>query len=361
MKLSGSLFLKSIAATVLMATGTIILAGSASAGTLNFDFRYDLDSTMYNDAAKAANGVYDNYKWYAKVGRLDYQSRLNDDVIFKLRANFANKNYGSYNLRDSFSDVVDLAYVQHQIGSMYFLTAGKFASEVGGWENSVSTSDQYFFSRTRQSTLATDIYYTGAKFTFKTEDHEFALHAANNTTDAAIAGKLNQNRGYTGFVYKGAFLDKMLKPAFSYHTVSPQNSVVDPKVNYTYMTLGLRYDMAPFVVDLDVDNSQLKGRNIVDQTDTVLSTVLAFNFSFTENWTGRAKFDSTTETVYQTTTTTAKTTYTTFGLAGEYKPTKDNFRYHIAYTTQSVKPETGDTRQEDHMIAGIRILADFLK
>ena len=75
----------------------------------------------------------------------------------------------------------------------------------------------------------------------------------------------------------------------------------------------------------------------------------------------KAKIESST---YKDASTTSESKETTlgYGIAYEIKPIKDaDFRYHVAYTNKDVKPETGDTKTESHIIAGLKLQADFLK
>ena len=58
----------------------------------------------------------------------------------------------------------------------------------------------------------------------------------------------------------------------------------------------------------------------------------------------------------------AKNRFNGAGVVFEYKPIADtNFRYHFAYSGTNMETEGGKTINKQEVVAGVRLLADFLK
>lgn len=358
---------------------------TAHAGSISFDTRADLLSNDYDNASASA----DNTQFKLDTVRLDSKGKLNDSVSYRLRLRF-NKETASLggtpvssvktiSQRDGTGAGLDLAFVTNKFNDSMALTVGKFATDMGGYEGSVSGADLYMktigFSGSRG---IGDLYYTGTKFAYSFLDQEVALHVANQTVDASglgntgVAGKFNQNKFMTGLVYKGTFMDKALTAIASYHTQEGKITgpgTDDPQYKNTYMSVGAKYETDMFAVDGDYSMNTLGGYTVgyttaqAAKNDTLNTMQVGFAYKM-DQWTPRLKVESTTETVASASTTDTKTTYTGTQLAVEYKPVKDDmFRYHFAYWQREAKDDTAGAvaKTDKYIVLGTRIMADFLK
>lgn len=346
----------------------ILVGGVAHAG-LTVDLRMDDDSVSYNDTATAAGGTaagsVNHYNWAFKTIRADYSAKLNDTMSSKIRINF-NKDVNlttgaatkSPDALNSQNDVIELAFLKHTFAENFSLSMGKIGTDVAGWENQTTSPDRYVDSRYLSSTVSKLKYLTGAMVSYKMDDQNIDLQLTNNPIDDNAAGI--QDRGTFGLVYKGAFIEKTLKPIISYHSYNPQNAT-DPKAAYTYTTVGLRYETDAFMVDLDDDMGSLKGRTAASKTDSI--NTIALGFALKGNaFTPKVKYDSSKEIKVSASDVNTSVAYTDVGLAVEFKPEKDtNLNYHVAMTQLTTKPETTDASVETHYFVGIRFAGDILK
>lgn len=332
----------------------LLASTSALAGSLNFDARFDSDHASFNtDYAKPAYT-----KYFMNVGRVDYKGKLTDDINFRLRLRF-DKSPVAVNANDNLNQSVDLAYVSHKMGD-FTLTAGKFDIGMNGFEGLTPGPDIYFKS---QAYSIGTRYLAGFSGSYAFGDHSITLLTVNNTADQVdSSGSLTQTAGYTGLIFKGAFLDKALTPLLSYHKVNPVTSGnVSVDGFNTYTTLGLKYDVKTWNVAFDYSTFATESSADATKSDTLNSMVLTFGYNIADNQTVKAKVESSTAKLDKTGVSTA---YSGTGLTYEYKPAKDaDFRYHVAYTTQTNKADSTNavSKTENHLIAGIRINADFLK
>jgi len=326
-----------------------LVSSSAFAGSISLDARVDSDSANYN----TANGNKNYSKFYLQTGRVDFKGKATEELSYRLRLRF-NKTQAAVSTRDSLNDNVDYAAITHKMGD-YSLTAGKFDIMTNGFEGATAGSDMYL---TSAAYGALTRYATGANAAYVMGDHTFNLMAVNNKADTASG----QTRNMYGLVYKGTFMEKALNVIASYHMLSTpytENSSVNNH-NDSFATVGVQYKSTGWSTSLDYNMITAVDTATAGKKDTTDSIVLNGSYDVNEMSAVKAKIESSTE--KDGAANDAKTTTLGYGLAYEIKPIKDaDFRYHVAYTNKDVKPETGDTKTESHIIAGVKIVADFLK
>ena len=360
----------------------IAASATAQAGSLSLDLRADMNSTNYNEKAELGNaGISDDTsdftKFYIQTGRLDYKGKLNDDTSFRLRWRFAGKDQGAMSKRDSANSTLDYAYVDHKISDMFSITAGKISGAVGAFEGSTSGADMYFTSEayngtsflnsgTRLVGFTNNLYTTGVQGTFSMAGQDLMVQSTNSDNsigrsssvgngDVLENSKLSQNKTMTGVIYKGAFLEKTLNVILSNHF---QNFNSDTKTDLTAFGLQYKTEELTAMVEYFVNKyKSLSGTSTLN--DQLTSTVVTVKYTLGQ-WTPVLKFSSSEEKLDGT--TEVKNKYTSYGAAVEFKPkAEDNFRYHIAYNSRTMKPDGSDDKSMQEVMVGMKILADFLK
>lgn len=355
----------------------IAMASSlAHAGSLKFDMRTDMDSVDYN----AANGGKNSTSFLTTQGRLDFNGAFNEDLTYRLRWRFIVPSVTTGG-NDKTAGDIDYAAITHKM-NMLSVTVGKFAVDIGGHETIMPDPDYYFLSDAGKaissgfkngavSYLFPAKYNTGFKLALKSDLGEVAAIVVNNPEGEFATTPKEQSRPFTGLVYKGQFMEKTFSPILSWHQASMgldsvRASTTDSKA--TYLDLGLKYDVPEYYAQFDwvdvtaakvTDTASFPGSTSVDAK--INSMVLDLGYKM-ENLTPKLKLESSQTKISPDTGTESKSTTTGVGLALEYKPWVDtDFRYHVAATQKSVKPEGADAKLENHIIVGVRIVGDFLK
>lgn len=342
---------------VIAALAATTVAATANAGSLNLDMRFDHSNKTYNkDAGKEGTSTFT-----MQTGRLDYQGKLSDALSFRTRLRF-NKKQEDVNKGDSLNSTVDYAYVTHKMNDSWSLTAGKYASEIGGFEGNTSGADLYLkteaydgSSLNTQSTakLSDYLYISGAKLGYKMGDHSVSLMAFD--APSTSAAPTNPHKYGAGVAYMGAFMDKALTVRASYHDVAGYTNK-DEKWNF--VAAGIQYKAEVVTATLDyLMNTEKADANTTDKLTSIAAKV---DYTGMEGVTPSLKVYSSQDKAQ------AGTKINGTGVSGvvEFKPNKDEpFRYHVAYNmANSKKDATGEkTKTMNEVVAGIRINADFLK
>lgn len=347
---------------------------SVQANTLNYDFRGDWQGVTYNNAT----GLPDYTRFYLKTGRLDFKGNLNERFSYQLRWGFnkpAVDSATSNSKRDALNSSVEYAYVTDKMSDSFALSLGKVNTEIGGLEAATAGPDLYLVSPNHQhsavktlsganlgvnqSGAANILYMTGVKGDFSFSDQHIYLMVLNNIADATdAAGNLNQDRGLMGLTWKGAFLDKTLTGLLSYHEVSPQSATGDAGNKHTFMSAGVKYDSADWGGSLEYNTTTYK-EGVSGNKDDLSSGVAKIAYKL-EQWTPRLEFFTSEEKI-TIGATPGTNKYMGYGAVLEYKPTAENFRYHLAYNNITAKPHTGDDQIRTEVVLGARLLGDFLK
>ncbi len=368
----------------LMLSIALMLTAQAHAiGSLTLDMRTDMTSQTYNDDAKAAGAGVNNYRFNFQTARLDYKGNLNDSVSFRTRIRFAGKNQENIDKRDGSNSTLDFAYATEKFSDMLKLTIGKLSSEIGGFESVTPGADNYYNSEAYSGTaylgktaasgnanlagFSNLQYLTGAKlgFTFDTRELSFIVANLDNRTvripastngDVLEGGKLAQNKSLLGLSYRSTLMNKFLTTYASYHT---ETLAEDTKANFT--GAGFQMNMNPFMLQLEylANYSEfLSGTTVLK--DSLSSLQLRTTYNIDEQSVFGLRATSSEEKIDAA--TAFKNKYMTVGASLEFKPKADDiYRYHVAYNTRTETPESGDNRNLNEVIFGMRISADFLK
>lgn len=351
------------AATTWLIPSLLLTSFVVRAGNINFDFRYESDSSSYNTAAKAAsasNVSATNLKM--KTGRVDFKGKVNEDLSYRLRWRF-DKDYGtssnmtSNNKTDGFTNHVDYAYLAHKLLPELTMTLGKFGSEIGGFEGNTPASDIYLQSQVYAKILPSFIYVSGGKLSYNLGQHDMSLLVLNQSeTNTAEQSKLTY-----GLTYKAQFLEnKEMTLLLSYLNDEKQSLTDDAKKMTGVTSIGIKYEPKPYYLSIDYLIFEQKNQTVKDNKDNWNSIVADFGYDF-DGIQPKFKYEISqykAETAGVSTTT--KYDGVTLGL--EYKPIhQENFRYHMMVTQLTTKPAAGDSLFEQHFIVGTKITADFLK
>ena len=355
----------------------ILVSTKAFAGSLNLELRGDLTSTSYNDAALAASSANkNNYIFNLQSLKLDGKGNLNESISYRLKF-ILNKSSVKETKRESANDWVEMAYLNNKFSDKLSLTAGKFNSEIGGWEGNTSRIDLYQVSQ-GFSQINGLRYQTGIKFIFNfDEDNVISLQASNQEADStATSGsttKIDQNRSVYGAVYKGKFIEKSLQPILSYF-VSPLSTgnngnsgsagtvtaTTDTAKNI-YSHAGLRYLKDSWQADLDYGLINKKEVTNSSTDEDWSNAVVKVGYKMQE-LTPSVKWFSSDKAVKSSGSADVKTKYDGVEILFDYMPVSEqNLRYHLAYNIENQKPATGDTQTTTQLIAGFSLYADILK
>lgn len=369
MRLKSCLPISAILALGLGATG-------ADAGSLNLDFRADVDAVDYNDAH---TGKYDSTGIIIHTGRVDWQGKLNENLSFRFRPRFdqVKTNDGI----DKLTTGVDFAYIQHRMDRLV-LTIGKMATDIALHENLAGPPDVYLRSEalnaisvgyklpsdTTQEMLYATKFMTGVRLAHEWDQHELAILALNNpeADQATPANVSGQTQLLYGATYKGKFLEKTLQPVLSYHATKLGGDVSQDETEDTqvrYLAAGVKYDVPDWFAQADYGVITATDVNAAgDMTDGEIKSLAVEAGVKHGQWVARLKVEKSQVSAEPTTAAAVEQDIMGYGAAIEFKPWLDqNFRYHLAYTMKEISESGVDDKTETHIIAGVRILADFLK
>ncbi|MBS1971466.1 MAG: hypothetical protein JSU04_14245 [Bdellovibrionales bacterium] len=362
--------------------GVLLVSASAHANSLGYDFRGDWQSIDYNDKA----GLPDYTRFYLKTGRLYFKGNVNDRFSYDLRWGFykpavdtvsTTSGAPSNSRRDGLNSSVEYANITDKMSDMFALTVGKFNTEIGGFEGATSGADLYMVSPSYGHSAVTTLdgknyginesgtrnllYMSGAKGDLSFGDQHLYILAVNNISDSLEGTAFNQNRGMTGLIWKGGFIDKTLTGLLSYHTVNPQNGNKDD--NHQFISAGVKYEDATWVGSLEYNTTTYKD-GASGNKDSVYSAIAKFGYKM-ESWIPRLEV-FTSEEKTETLATNGTNKFMGYGAILEYKPTPENVRYHLAINSITSKPFATATRTDDdqtrmEIVLGARLYGDFLK
>tara|TARA_B110001454_G_scaffold219192_1_gene251213 strand:- start:98146 stop:99171 length:1026 start_codon:yes stop_codon:yes gene_type:complete len=330
----------------------LLLVGLAHPGSVNFDFRFEWDSSSYNNAAKAA-GSKASSQFLMRTGRVDFKGNLNKDISYRLRWGIDHDGATAQHKTDNFSTQVDYAYVQDKVSEDIWITLGKFASELGSIEGNMSSPDIYLPSQAYAALSTNDfLYVSGAKLTAAVLGQEVSLYVVNQSDSQSI----EQTKLAYGLVYKGKFLNSTLFPNLGYFSDEKQGMSTDVKMTTNISSAGVKWDPKPYYINLDYIIFAQKNVSAVDVKDTITTLLFDAGYDF-EDVIPKFKYEMTTKK-----NGSVKEQYDGVAVGVEFKPyPQDIFRYHVMVTQTTIKPESGDSRFEQHFLVGTRIYGDFLK
>lgn len=326
---------------------------------ITFDSRFDNIGTSYNDAALAA-GSKNSSSFQGSRLRLLFQSKINEELSGKIRLNLLSAN-DSTNSEAKFSKYVDYAFLSHQLSSNVYLNAGKVIALIGGREAMVNPGDYYLTSMAGGEILGrplTSLWPVGAILGGQFENQKIELLIANTTSDDTAG----QSRNMIGISYLGNFLDKNIQPIFSYHTDAESENTE----KRTYLAAGSKFIFGDFDLDLDYLVNEKSYKTWTSNTSKELtSAVLSVRYKYSQSLHVILKGDSSSDKVSTSAGASPsfdEIKYNQVGISAEYYPYSDTkFRYHFAVISKSTKPIVGDSQTEQKIVAGLRLVHDFLK
>ncbi len=363
---------KFIIVSVLLTTSQVF------AGSLNLELRGDLTSTSYNAAATSATSK-NNYIFNLQTLKLDGKGNINETTSYRLKF-ILNKPSVKETKRESANDWVEMAYLNNKLSDQFAITAGKFNSEIGGWEGNIPRIDLYMVSG-GFSQINGLRYHTGLKFAYNCdEDNTISLQVANQEADSNVGGttatpgsQIDQNRSVYGAVYKGKLFEKSLLPILSYF-VSPLSTgnfnnpgssgnvaATTDSAKNTYTNAGLRYLKDSWQVDLDYGLITKKELNSITTDEDWTNMVVKVGYKV-QTLTPALKWFSTDQNLKTVGSADAKTKWDGTEISLDYMPiAEQNLRYHLAYNIVNKKPATADTQTTTQIFAGLSMYADILK
>lgn len=334
---------------------------SANAGSITLDTRIDHLSKGYNQAAGlGTQGVFR----FSPL-RLDLKNSYSPEIDFRLRIRL-DKEFPAPNAVDNTHGGVDYAYIQHQLATDTWVTAGKLATEIGGYEVTASSADRYLSSEAysgrdlKGNTLlgfgfSAFKYATGVKVK-RTLSPNFELTLALTDRPRFLSEAANSQMLYgTTLKYKN---QKSWGARASYF-VEP--SQAQDKSHYL-SSLGVSYEEGDHRVTLDF--AQILKQQIAF-TESLSSTVIIWRKHLNQKWNFLAKAHSSDARLGSA---QAGENFIGAEMGAEYYPKADDksFRYHLVVNTLSQVGERttlGIEQQawrSQEIILGLRLEADFL-
>lgn len=361
-----SAFRKLLGASILALAGVSTLsAPPADAANLIFDSRIDAESVNYNDAEKT-NGNRDYNRFNLRVMRLDLKGKVDEQISYRLRYRLSSPSVArvntatgapSNNSRDNLNGSVDLAFVSHKISDTFTITAGKFNSDIGGWEGQTPIPDIYLASEARvdQTPL---IWHTGVKFGFVFNEQSIALQVANQDSDRLEGGRLTQKTPLIGLNYSGNFIDKKLRPTASLFFETLDSSATQQK--NTFVSAGLRWNEDGLNADLDFNLDRKDSATFSNQVDQIQSFTLTVSKRL-GNFAPQLKLELSNIELATSAIATAKENVLGYQAGVEYFPNVQNtFRYHLMAFQKTATADNKADRNALTILLGLRINHDLL-
>ncbi|MBC7714787.1 MAG: hypothetical protein H7177_15680 [Rhizobacter sp.] len=381
-----------------------LLSTTAMAADLkwNMEGRFDYgNSTVKHETNVSTN----NYKekrseFYSGIIRLNAAATITENLSARFRYRLSSEQSAATQQRDLTFGNVDYFYVDHKsqwftarigksnqvesVGREYFVsgtdynvTAYKFGSSGAAGTTGYSPMNTAVYN---QVNTDAGLYHVGLSLINNTalEGQTFTISAFNpekKTAYTDTAGAANDSKSSKmglGAYYNGKFLDGLVQPTLGYtnfgitsETGNPTTANNGPdSINNKLMAAGIRSEFAGFVVDADWkqykrDNAALTGATSTADKTTSYYANVAYAWDMFVPFVNyiHDKYDRTAD----NTATVGDYKRDALSVGVQIRPYKDNnFRYHVAYTSDVRKNElatgaTADTKVKANMIvAGIK-------
>lgn len=368
----------------LVSCAALLLSVPAFAGSIDYEFRFDLRSVDWSDDATNTTGYRDSSRFTVNTGRVDFKGKVSDQADYRLRWRFA-QPYAASNARDNLGSWIDFAFIAHKVSDTFTVTGGKFFGESAGFEGQTPGPDNYIFSDgylNQTSAVGTNLsaaaltYATGFKFSGKFDSNNIHFMLINPSVDAGTGNAFFQNKFYYGLAYfNPKVVDGLWGIKLSYHAgdvIAATEAAIPSGGKHTYLAFGNSLTFGDLNLQAEYFLNTYKTDTAGAAIDEKLSSiVLALKYSMGE-MTPKFKYvmNDHSNTVGAGVASNVK--LNSMSLALEYKPkTEDNFRYHIAYNMHDFKPNTttaplagiaaGTAVSQKEIIIGMNMLGDFLK
>jgi hypothetical protein len=349
--------MKKIFATTAILASSVAFAGDYK---INLEGRTDFVNSTTKSTTPA--GVTTTEKWNNfsnHLVRINMLASVNENLSLRFRYRFVKGAPTPATAREEVGTQLDYLYIDHK-NSMFTTRIGKqnWGGIPYGREGIVSGTDVFLTSAagSNYKTAFGSDYRFGATAMFKfmeTNTLDIALSNPNSTfTDATGTTRTNSGLAY-GVFYTGNFMNKLVQPLLAYQSAK-QNGDKDHATtktkdgNHTMYNVGLRSEVAGFVVDADYKALKKDNRNdtgstalVKEETKSIYANVAYTIGDFTPIATYiNDKFDSETN--------TADYKKNSFAVGTYWKPMADvNFRYHAILTSATTKYDnTGATNKE---------------
>jgi hypothetical protein len=351
-------------------------------GTASLDFRVDEVSTSPNDEATAAGttvkvnnpttsngsvgGVFPSTAFKIQRLKIDYQNTVDKNITFRLRLS------GTYSgtaatARDSVSNLIDLALVDYKISDTMSFVMGKQLLAMAGIEGSYNPADVYLKSIALDE--VDDFYFaTGATLGFSNDGQKLGITSTNDSTDATndgvTASKFNQTRLLNGIQYTGAFLKGFFNLTASYFNESITSGATGVVSSNKYLAAGMLLKTKFLDWDLSyMENKYAKDPSTVDSNSNLTTTSIVSQLRYKmDAWNLIGKIEESHRSYDSTNVFMDRYFYSGTTVALEWRPDKkENFRYHVAYTSRQLWASSVDKEAVKQIFVGVRILSDFLK
>lgn len=319
----------------------------------------NVKTTTGTTAATTVTQKYNNFN--NNLVRMNLMGKVNDSLSFRVRYRMINApaNPATAGAREVTASSLDMFYIDHT-NSFFTTRIGKTNwAEAYGRESVVAGTDVFLVSDAatvyKGASFGTD-YRFGATAMFKFLDtNNLSIALSNpNSTFSDLSGAEQKNTGIAfGAYYTGSFLNKMVQPLLAYTNASQNgdadNTTVANKtkdVNNTMMNVGLRSEVAGFVIDADYKEAKTPSTKfdahatagtVNTKTKSVYANVAYSVADFTPMVTYiNDKFTSD--------TATAQYKKNSFAVGTYWKPMADvGFRYHVMYTSSTKKFDAATT------------------
>lgn len=344
--------------------GTFSYQSSASEVKISPEIRVDLRSqTVKEEGTDSETST--NFR--LARGRLNFRGKVNEQLSYRLRIRMS--RFSRDDGADSgVSQAVDYAYIDAKLSDAFKLRLGKMFVPSGAQENYYSGMDQYFYSRLYNGdydVLALPGYSMGIAGVFEFGDHSLQLTLIN---PPEAEERFDGQKGEIDFAQMGltaqahlsfGSVESLISVANIPKRIAETDTLKDDKAALTHAALG--FAVRPGDVDLEVEygmvstpeydriNGDGTGKETVvkQEADTVVALARYTMDDSIKPWvkltSGNHKVDG---------KNSEKSTG--YGVGVEYFPyEKINYRYHLAYTSQKVKPEGGKETTTSQFILGV--------
>lgn len=334
---------------LLLAAVTLASATAFAGGTLTVRSDYQ-NTAKYTDNTGA--DVEGNSHFTPHTGNLDFDGKLSDTAMFKSRLNLATLTSGA-------AGTVEYLYLTKTMGDLSF-SAGFIQAATGGFERGrILVADSYLNSMVAAGDGGSDLLGNASGFeaAYTMGDHKFAFQATNRA-DAAAAPKKRHNMLLN---YTGSLMDKMMGLNIGYAMGS--TGTAGAETNITNMNLGVSLALGVVDVTLDYLANSNKGVATGAKATTTNSIVAEVRKSMGA-WTPIFKFESSENKKDELATDAASFKRTGMALAAEFTPSSnENFRYHVAYASQTDKYGFTGAKDEakSYIVGGFKYTGDLWK
>lgn len=334
--------------TKLMCLAVMATAAQANAGIV-FDARTDWHNKgSYNDSTNTEVKGFSEFE--ITRARLELDGKLSDTITGKARLDFLKD--ATVN-KDGANSIVNYAYITHKAMDMFSISAGKLNLMTAGFEGQYNGADIYF---TSLGGAGQNRNLTGLSFDMTPVENNWVSVFAVNNDDTT---NNNQKKNGFGLTYKGAFMDNTLMVLANY--VATHTGAQDAEKARNLMGVGVKYlPMSNLTIDLDYFNNVDK--EAFGANDAKTNSIVAQVRYTMDQWSPIVKFESS---KYDTGADATSYDRTRIGAAVEFKPETDkNFRYHVAWDSQSDKSKdstaANQTVTQSQIYVGMRLFTDLL-